>query len=103
MGELMHVERDDLRERVQAMLARKALTAREKQEALALIGQIEKGLAEEKKRLDQSHLHYATGQLAVYEEAKETIKRMQQQGLNLAGKFVETAMQSAGKGHGRGV
>jgi hypothetical protein len=103
MEQLMHVERDDLRERIQAMLARKALTAREKQEALALIGQIEKGLAAEQKKLEQSHMHYATGQLAVYEEAKDTIKRMQQQGLNLAGKFVANAMaQSAGRGKGRG-
>lgn len=103
-AELMHVERDDLRERVQGMLAKKALTNREKQEALALIGQIEKGLAAEQKKLELSHMHYATSQLAVYEEAKETIKRLGQQGLNLAGKFVENTMaQSAGKGKGRGV
>ena len=103
MNEMMHVERDDLRERIQAMLARKGLTAREKQDALAMIAQIEKGLKDERKRLDQSHLTYATGQLAVYEEAKETIKRLGQQGLNLAGKFVENAMHAAGKGHSRGV
>lgn len=103
MEQLMHVERDDLRERTQGMLAKKGLSARERQEALALIGQIEKGLKEEQKKLGQSHMHYATGQLAVYEEAKETIKRIQQQGLNLAGKFVENAMQAAGKGKGRGV
>ena len=103
MAEMMHVERDDLRERIQAMLAKKTLTAREKQEALALIASIEKGLNAEKKKLETSHLHYATGQLAVYEEAKETIKRLGQQGLNLAGKFVENAMaQSAGKGKGQG-
>ena len=102
MQEMMHVERDDLRERVQAMLAKKALSAREKQEALALIGQIEKGLEEEKKKLDKSHMSYATGRLAVYEEAKETIKRLGQQGLNLAGKFVENAMNAAGKGKGQG-
>jgi len=104
MAEMMHVERDDLRERIQAMLAKKTLTAREKQEALAMIAAIEKGLNGEKKKLETSHLHYATGQLAVYEGAKDTIKRMQQQGLNLAGKFVENAMsQAAGKGKGRGV
>ena len=102
MEEMMHVERDDLRERIQAMLARKALSAREKQEALAMIAQIEKGLNEEKKKLEGSHMSYATGQLAVYEEAKETIKRLGQQGLNLAGKFVENAMNAAGKGQGRG-
>ena len=104
MEEMMHVERDDLRVRIQMMLTKKSLSAREKQEALAMIGQIEKGLGEEKKKLDQSHMHYATGQLAVYEESKETIKRMQQQGLNLAGKFVESAMsKSTGQGKGRGV
>ena len=102
MGEMMHVERDDLRERIQNLLSKKALSAREKQEALALIAQIEKGLDEEKKKLDKSHMGYATGQLAVYEEAKETIKRLGQQGLNLAGKFVENAMNAAGQGKGQG-
>ena len=103
MGEMMHVERDDLRERIQNLLSKKALSAREKQEALAMITQIEKGLEEEKKKLNASHMQYATGQLAVYEEAKETIKRLGQQGLNLAGKFVENAMHAAGKGQGRGI
>ncbi len=98
--ELMHVERDDLRERLQAMLAKKNMSAKEKQEVLALIAQIEKGLDTEKKRLDQAHLSYATGQLAVYEESKETIKRMAAQGLNLAGKFVEQAVSRA-QGQGR--
>ncbi len=103
VNELMHVERDDLRERMQAMLARKQLSAREKQEALAMLAQIEKGLAAEKKALDQAHLSYATGQLAVYEDAKETVKRLAGAGLNLAGRFVENAMAAAqGKGQGRG-
>ena len=100
--ELMHVERDDLRERLTAMLARKSLTAREKQEALAMIGQIEKGLDKEKKSLEQSHLSYATGQLAVYEDSKDIIKKLGMAGLNLAGKFVENSLKSAGQGQGQG-
>jgi hypothetical protein len=84
------------------MMASKTLSPAEKQKIQAMMGQIEKGLKDEQKKLDQSHMHFATGQLAVYEEGKETIKRLQQQGLNLAGKFVENAMsQSAGKGKGR--
>jgi hypothetical protein len=97
-----HVERDDLRERIQAMLARKVLSAREKQEALAMLAQVERGLDAEKKRVEQSHLSYATGQLAVYEDAKDTVKKLASQGLNLAGKFLENAMQQAGRGQGRG-
>ncbi|PZP86371.1 MAG: hypothetical protein DI582_03250 [Azospirillum brasilense] len=102
MAEMNHVERDDLRERIQAMLARKVLSAREKQEALAMLAQIERGLDSEKKRVEQSHLTYATGQLAVYEDAKDTVKKLAAQGLNLAGKFLENAMQQAGRGQGRG-
>ena len=102
MHELMHVERDDLRERVQAMLAQKKLSAREKQEALAMLGKIERGLAAEQKELEKSHMSYATGQLAVYEDAKETVKRLAGAGLNLAGKFVDNAMQAAQKGKGQG-
>ena len=102
MEEVMHAERDDLRERLQAMLARKQMTAKEKQEALAMLGLIDKGLEKEKKALQQSHLHYATGQLAVYEDAKDTVKKLAAQGLNLAGKFVNTAIQAAGPGKGQG-
>lgn len=101
-AELMHVERDDLRERLQAMLARKSMSAREKQEALALLAQVERGLAKEKQQIEQAHLSYATGQLAVYEEAKDTVKKLAAQGLNLAGRFLEQAMQAAGQGRGQG-
>ncbi len=105
MDEMMHVERDDLRERLQQMLANKNMSAREKQEALALLGKIDKGLAAEKKALEQSHLHYATGQLAVYEDSKDIVKKLAQQGLNLAGQFVDNALRAnqQGKGHSRGV
>ena len=100
--ELMHVERDDLRERLTAMLARKGLSAREKQDAVAMIAQIEKGLDKEKKALEQSHLNYATGQLAVYEDSKDIIKKLGMAGLNLAGKFVESSLKGAGQSQGQG-
>lgn len=101
MQEMNHVERDDLRERIQQMLARKVLSGTEKQAALSMLGQIERGLNQEKKQVEQAHLNYATGQLAVYEESKDTVKRLASQGLNLAGKFLDNAMQNA-RGAGRG-
>lgn len=100
-AELNHVEMDDLRERIQALLASKKLTAKEKQEALAMLGQIEKGLKDEQKRIDDAHTSYVTGQLAVYEEAKDIVKKLAGAGLNLAGKFLQNAMQQAGQGRGR--
>lgn len=103
MHDMMHVERDDLRERIQALLARKKLSVREKQEAREMLSKIEGGLDKEKKGIEQSHLTYATGQLAVYENAKDTVKRLASAGLNLAGKFLDNAMQAAQRGKGRGV
>jgi hypothetical protein len=100
-NELNHVEQDDLRERIQALLASKKLTAKEKQEALAMIGAIEKGLKDEQKRVDEAHTSYVTGQLAVYEEAKDMVKKLASAGLNLAGKFLQNSMQQAGQGRGR--
>lgn len=100
--ELNHVERDDLRERLQAMLAKKGLSAKEKQEAKAMMGAIEQGLSKEKKSIEQAHLSYATGQLAVYEEARDVVKRLAGAGLNLAGKFLESAVNAAQQGRGQG-
>ncbi len=102
LHELADVERDDLRERLQAMLSRKGLSAREKQEARAMLGTIEKGLAKEKKDLDAAHMNYRTGQLAIYEDTKDLVKQLAGQGLNLAGKFVDNAMKAADQGKGQG-
>lgn len=100
-AELNHVEMDDLRERIQMLLASKKLTAKEKQDALAMLGQVEKGLKDEQKRMDDAHTSYVTGQLAVYEDAKDVVKKLASAGLNLAGKFLQNAIQQSGHGRGR--
>ena len=102
LEEMMHVERDDLRERLQSGLARKQVTASDRQKIFEQLGLIQSNLDKEKKNIETAHLHYATGQLAVYEDAKETVKRLAQQGLNLAGKFVDNAISAAQHGKGRG-
>lgn len=101
--ELMHVEHDQLRERLQQMLSNKKLSAKERQEIKAMLGQIEKGLDKEKKGVEQAHLSYATGQLAIYEQSKDMIKGLAAQGLNLAGKFLENSVRAAQQGKGRGI
>lgn len=103
MEEVMHVEHDAMRERLQDALAKKQITASEKQKIFETLGLIQSNLDKEKKSLETAHLHYVTGQLAVYENSKETIKRLNQMGMNLAGKFVQNAMQTAQHGKGRGV
>lgn len=98
---LMHVERDDVRERMSAMLRKGAPSPADMTQAVGMIGTIRQGLAAEKKSVADAHLSYATGQLAVYEESRDLVKRMAGQGLNLAGKFLAQAAQQAGMGRGR--
>ena len=102
LKELNHVEQDDLRERIQKLLASRRLSAREKHEAQAMVAKIETGLKSEKKRVNEAHTHYVTGQLAIYEESRDLVKKLAGSGMNLAGKFLETAMRNAGQSRGRG-
>ena len=97
------VENDQLRAQMQKLLAQK-LGAKEQNTVKEKLDAVESQIADDKKRIDAAHLNYATGQLAVYEDSKDTVKRLAAQGMNLAGKFVENAIsKGAGKGQGMGM
>lgn len=98
---MMHVERDDLRERMTELLRKGKPSPADMTRAMQTIATIKQGLQGEKKKVADAHLTYATGQLAVYEESRELVKQMMGQGLNLAGKFLQQAAQQAGMGRGR--
>lgn len=101
---LDQIELDELREKILAALAGGKPKTSELQNALSQLSNAEATLQTDMKALDTSHMHYVTAQLAVYEEAKDTVKRLAAQGLNLAGKFVENAMaQAQGAGRGMGM
>lgn len=102
---LDEVELDELREKMlMALKQNKKIGLAELTAITAQIKGIEGKMKAEMAAVDQAHLHYVTGQLAVYEESKDTVKRLAAQGMNLAGKFVDQALgQQAGKGAGLGV
>jgi hypothetical protein len=103
MQETMHIEHDALRERIQHVLATGAkINAADQAQMQAMLTNVEAGLTQEQAMLDQAHTSYVTGQLMVYEQSKETLKKLLASGLNLAGKFLENAM-SASQGQGRGM
>lgn len=103
MQESYHIEHDQLRERLQQLLGSSSkLSAGDKDKVLQMLGMIEQGLQAEQAQLDSAHTNYVTGQLMVYEQSKDLLKKLLASGLNLAGKFLETAM-SAAQGKGRGV
>lgn len=95
------LEHDALRKAMKTLLARGQLSKEEIAKAVNKLSETRDKVVQEKKTLDQASLNFSTGQLAVYEDAKDTVKRLANQGLNIVGKFVENAM-SRGQGTGRG-
>lgn len=104
MAQLDQVEQDNLRERIMQAVGSQTIRHAEQELIGGQLAEFEQKLDAEKKSIEKAHMHYVTGQLAVYEGSKDTVKRLAAQGLNLAGKFVENAVARAqgGKGHGQG-
>jgi uncharacterized protein YjbJ (UPF0337 family) len=96
-----HLEHDELRKALRALLSMGRLKPEEIGQASGKVQEAGKAADDEIKRIDQAMMHFATAQLAVYEEAKDTVKSLASQGMNIAGKFVENAMRQA-QGQGRG-
>ena len=98
---LEQVEEHHLREEVQQIVSQNQLHLHGGA-LMQRLGQLDAKLGAAGQAIDKAHLSYVTSQLAVYEESKDIVKRLAAQGMNLAGKFVENAMQqSAGKGRDR--
>ncbi len=95
------IENDALRRRILNEIIHSEVRQAEAERIISELRSAEARLEEEKRTADKAHMTFLTSQLAVYEDAKETVKRLALQGLNIAGKFVENAMAKA-QGHGRG-
>lgn len=70
-------------------------------EALRLFKEMMQAADKGIKVIDQAHFTFATGQLAVYENARDVVKKMATQGMNIVGSFVENAVQEASRKGGR--
>lgn len=51
--------------------------------------------------VDSAYHSYTTSQLAIYESAKDMLKKMAGQGMNLVGQFVEQSLRGTSAGRGR--
>ncbi len=100
--ELGSITHDALRTRMQGLLARKTMSASEKQDAVALLSQVEKGVHTQRSNLDKSHLQMATTKMNIFHDSKDVVKELMNSGLSVAGKFLQASMQQA-SGKGRSV
>jgi len=82
----MHVDNNELRDLLLA-----ALDTKGKGDLRPLVKEaskrVDKGIAS----IDKAHLEYASAQLAMFEEGKDVVKQLAAKGMNLAGRFVESA------------
>lgn len=98
------VDHDDLRRGMHHLIAHGSLDTHDMRKAAQKLDDTKERIKQEQKVLQQASLNFSTGQLAVYEDSKETVRRLASQGMNIAGKFVENAVsQSRGSGRGQGI
>lgn len=99
MGEVVamaqHVESDGLRKAINQLLQQEGMKKAIVKQAAARLKETAQKLDGEIKDINKAALNYASGQLLAYEESKDTVKRLAAEGLNIAGKFVESAMARA--------
>lgn len=102
MAAIEQLEMDDLRRAMKSLVAQGKMSAQEMASVKGKIAQASQSISQEEKAIDTASHQFATGKLAVYEEARDTVKRLAASGMNVAGKFVEGAIaQSAQKQRGR--
>ncbi len=71
-------------------------------EALRKLKEMMDTCDKEIKTIEKAHFTYVTSQLAVYEGARDTVKKMAAQGMNIVGQFVANAVAEATRGQ-RGI
>lgn len=71
-------------------------------DALKKLSDMIKTADKQLKATEQAHFTFATSQLAIYENARDVVKKMAVSGMNIVGNFVENAVQEA-RSSGRGM
>lgn len=97
-AEAMIAQLDDPKLRTELL---RLLVQKRQGEAAALLAEAAKRADRDIKEIEDAHLYYATAQLNLYETGRDMVKQLAAHGMNLAGRFVENAMQQARRDMGR--
>jgi hypothetical protein len=94
---LNHIGDPEIKAKLAQMLGGRAKGKASVQAMDAMIKAIDK----ENAKIEKAHFTYVTSQLAVYENAKDVVKKMASSGMNVVGDFMAAAMAEANT-HSRG-
>lgn len=93
-----HIEDDAL---LRKLLATIGKGRKSRRDALHFCQEAMEQTDEKRRTVEKAHRTYVTGQLNIYENARDMVKNMAASGVNVVGEFVENAIREAQKG-GRG-
>jgi hypothetical protein len=97
-----HLEDAQLRAELAAFLRQPQAKSRENiAKITAYLKQRSREKDKQIKTIEDAHMNYALAQLAIYEEARDVLKKMAQQGMNLVGSFVENSIRNTQRDMGR--
>lgn len=89
----------DIREQINALLPKGTL---DHAKANASINGAMNYIDQQQQQMNKAHIGWLSGQNQMYQQGKEVVQKLMNHGMNLAGKFLQEAMQRGGTGQGRG-
>lgn len=97
---IQQLDNPKLRAELTAMLHTKAAKRSEKFATLhAMLQQQMNGVDMQTKAMDKAHMNFLSGQMLMYQQAKDLVRKLSAQGMVMAGQFLESSLlQGAGRG-----
>ncbi len=97
-----HLENNELRQAMLAFIQQQKHKQRDNlKKMLKFLKQHSAARDKQIAAIEKAHMEYALSQLAIFEESRDMLKKMAAQGMNLVGKFVESAMAETKREIGR--
>lgn len=97
-----HLEEEQLRQLLMMFLQHgKHKNKDEIKKLVAFIKQHAKGKDSQIATIETAHMNYSLNQLGIFENSKDLLKKMAQQGMNIVGKFVEASIAETRREIGR--
>lgn len=101
MRAAQQLENDALRQELATLLKAKNKNKEQIKKILNILKTQIKKNDKRETALENAHSNYALNQLALFENAKELLKKMAKSGMNLVGKFVESSLAQTRNDRGR--
>lgn len=96
---IQQLENPQLRKQLMTLLQRKAKRSEKYAAMQAMLQNQMNAVDMQTKSMDKAHMNFLSGQMLMYQESKDLVRKLSAQGMGMAGQFLENALsQGAGRG-----